>query len=144
MDSTKKPQNYRRIWDLSRHEHTHAKETPQTKRRQYSRNIKQHDDQEQTRIRRNEHATHEMLHAHAHACMEDGAGGEGSTPLPPHGEAPKNPAGANARGSVGIPPNFKATTIPTKPRPSQLFLFLVFFFIFCFPWDGPAATSLQG
>ena len=56
-----------------------------------------------------------------------GLGVEGSAPMTPRGEAPKNPAGTNALGPVGIPPKAKAITLP--------FFFLLFFVC------RPAATS---
>jgi hypothetical protein len=53
--------------------------------------------------------------------------------MTPRGEAPKNPAGTNALGPVGIPPKAKATALPHKTPPQQGFLFLVlFFFLFLY------------
>ena len=56
-----------------------------------------------------------------------GLGVEGSSPMTPRGEAPKNPAGTNALGPVGIPPKAKATALPLQ-NPAAAGLLFVFVF----------------
>ena len=71
-----------------------------------------------------------------------GLGVEGSSPMTPRGEAPKNPAGTNALGPVGIPPKAKATALPLQnPAAAGLFVFVCFVLGFAadarFFDDGP-------
>ena len=81
-----------------------------------------------------------MLH-YAHACVRGGGlGVEGSSPMTPRGEAPKNPAGTNALGPVGIPRNLKQPPSPQNPAAAGFFSFFSFF---VFPLGGPA-HNLQG
>ena len=56
-----------------------------------------------------------------------GLGVEGSSPMTPRGEAPKNPAGTNALGPVGIPPKAKATALPLQNPAAAGLFFLVLF-----------------
>ena len=58
---------------------------------------------------KHEYDAHAYLHTKSYTHMNThawrtGLGGEGSSPMTPRGEAPKNPAGTNALGPVGIPP----------------------------------------
>ena len=92
-----------------------------------------HTTTKQQTTNKDEHAyLDEMLH-YAHACVRGGGlGVEGSSPMTPRGEAPKNPAGTNALGPVGIPPKAKATALPLQnPAAAGLFFFVC----------RPAATS---
>ena len=80
-----------------------------------------------TRIRTNILHTKCYTHMHTHA-WRTGLGVEGSSPMTPRGEAPKNPAGTNALGPVGIPPKAKATALPIQ-NPAAA----GFFFCFIYP-----------
>jgi hypothetical protein len=66
--------------------------------------------------------------------------------MTPRGEAPKNPAGTNALGPVGIPPKAKATALPHKTPPQQGFflLFFLFFSIYIFICSMSATLCEEG